>query len=131
MLGGGLGFLQGQYGLMIDQVIDFSVVLANGSTALVSADSDPDLFWALRGAGHNFGIVTQLNYRIYDMKGHEDWSYEVFTFTGNRLEECLTAINTIAKSQPAEAAHFGFLAKVLEVDPVNVSFHLHPFWGQS
>ena len=59
LLGGGHGILQGRYGLIADQLVSARMVLANGSAVTVSADSHPELFWAIRGAGHNFGIVVE------------------------------------------------------------------------
>jgi FAD/FMN-containing dehydrogenase len=57
-LGGGHGWLQGFHGLVSDNFVTFHMVLANGRAITVSESSYPDLFWAMRGAGHNFGIVT-------------------------------------------------------------------------
>ncbi|KAI3527600.1 hypothetical protein CSPX01_16853 [Colletotrichum filicis] len=68
VLGGGHGWLQGQYGLASDQVISAKVVLPDGRLVTASNYENPDLFWALRGAGHNFGIVTEWQYRVHDIK---------------------------------------------------------------
>ncbi|KAL1618639.1 hypothetical protein SLS54_007074 [Diplodia seriata] len=57
-LGGGISFFSGLYGWACDNVVDYEVVIANGSIINVSHDVEPDLFWALRGGGNNFGIVT-------------------------------------------------------------------------
>lgn len=79
-LGGGHGFLQGHYGLLSDQIISMRVVLADGSMVNVSADENEDLYWAMRGAGHNFGIVVSMKYKIYDIpEGKDVWSWESFT----------------------------------------------------
>jgi FAD/FMN-containing dehydrogenase len=64
MLGGGHGLLQGHYDLLADNLISARMVLANGTAVTVSSESNPDLFWAIRGAGHNFGIVTEFEYNI-------------------------------------------------------------------
>lgn len=63
-LGEGGGFKA--YGLMSDQFLALSVVLANGSELRVSTDENEDLFWAKQVAGHNFGIVTSVDYKIYE-----------------------------------------------------------------
>ncbi|KAI5843790.1 hypothetical protein DFP73DRAFT_550267 [Morchella snyderi] len=65
-LGGGHGRLQGRHGLMVDNILSAQLTIATGETITVSNTSYPDLFWALRGAGHNFGIVTEATYRIYE-----------------------------------------------------------------
>jgi len=64
-LGGGLGWLMGKYGLACDNLRSVDVVLADGRLVKASATSNPDLFWAMRGAGANFGVVTAFEYELH------------------------------------------------------------------
>ena len=65
-LGGGIGWFSRKHGLTCDNFVSLQVVLASGEVVEASADSHPDLFWALRGGGGSFGIVTRFTYQAYD-----------------------------------------------------------------
>ena len=66
-LGGGLGWLMAKHGLAADNVLGVELVTADGRVVDVNADSDPDLFWALRGGGGNFGIAASIKFRLHPM----------------------------------------------------------------
>ena len=64
-LGGGQGWLSGKHGLTIDNLLSVDLVTADGQLLTASAEQHPDLFWAMRGAGANFGIATSFEYRLH------------------------------------------------------------------
>lgn len=64
-LGGGLGWLMGKYGLAADNLRSAELVTADGDVRTASAEQDPDLFWAVRGAGANFGVATMMQYQLH------------------------------------------------------------------
>src|SRR5919205_1183318 len=63
-LAGGIGFLVRKHGMTIDNLLAAEIVTADGRLRRVDAQTEPDLFWALRGGGGNFGVVTRLKYRL-------------------------------------------------------------------
>jgi FAD/FMN-containing dehydrogenase len=64
-LGGGLGWLMGKHGMAVDSLRAVELVTATGEVVRASADDHPDLFWAVRGGGGNFGVATWLEYEVY------------------------------------------------------------------
>ena len=66
-LGGGVGFLVRKYGLTIDDLLAAEIVTADGEVLQVHADTEPDLFWAIRGGGGNFGVATRFRFRLHEV----------------------------------------------------------------
>lgn len=102
-LGGGLGKYMGYYGLVSDNIIHMSVVTANGSAITVSASENADLYWGMRGAGHNFGVVTKFRYKIYDYPNPNSY-YVTYTYTGDKVEAVFEQLNRLGNNgkQPKE-----------------------------
>ncbi|KAL9111384.1 MAG: hypothetical protein Q9227_004261 [Pyrenula ochraceoflavens] len=117
LMGGGHGFLQGQHGLLSDQLLEARMVLGNGSAVTVSKTSYPELFWAIQGAGHNFGIVTEYKTKIYDTAGRRNWAWETLTFSGDSLESVFNLHNSMLDGQPAQAVHYAVMSMNATLDP--------------
>jgi hypothetical protein len=66
-LGGGVGYLVRKHGLTIDDLLAADIVTADGQLLRVDAETHPDLFWAIRGGGGNFGVATRFHYRLHDV----------------------------------------------------------------
>ena len=66
-LAGGYGGLIGRFGLALDNLLSADVLLPDGTRVAAGPDGDPELFWALRGGGGNFGIVTSARYRLHPL----------------------------------------------------------------
>ena len=129
ILGGGHGWLQGRYGLAADQLISARMSLANGSAITVCENTNPDLFWAIRGAGHNFGVVTEVKMKIYDREPQQDqWAASGFVFTQDKMEDVFAVANEWLASpeRPVEMTHYGLFAFNPDIDPVNVGITIGP-----
>jgi FAD/FMN-containing dehydrogenase len=102
-LGGGIGHLTRKYGLSIDNLLGADMVLANGEQVHANADDHPDLFWAIRGGGGNFGVVTTFHFRANPVgtvvAGPTFWPIE-------ESAEVLSAYREFLPSAPRELTGF-------------------------
>lgn len=122
LLGGGHSLLQGQHGYSLDGLVSARVVLASGKVMEASRTKNADLFWALQGAGHNFGIVTALQVKTYDIPSN--WTVYSLVFTTDKIEALFSLINEFEEptiERPTKLALTGVFARIPAVDPVNVS----------
>ena len=106
-LGGGIGWLSGSHGLSCDNLISADVVTADGRSLTASADENPDLLWALRGGGGNFGVVTSLEFQLHPV-GPEvlaGW----LIFPADKAREFFPAVNEFTGNMPDEMNLITFL----------------------
>ena len=124
-LGGGVGHLSRKFGLTIDNLLEADMVLADGSFVTVNKNSHPDLYWAIRGGGGNFGIVTSFKFQAHPLKmvigGPTLWpieqAEEVIAWYDNFIHEVPEILN-------------GFLATmVIPGPPFPEHLHLKQFCG--
>jgi FAD/FMN-containing dehydrogenase len=98
-LGGGYGPLIGRCGLALDNVLDMQIVLADGRIVSANAEQNEDLFWALRGGGGNFGVVTAMRTRLHELPSvHSGMLVYPFTEAKSVLENC-AAVAAVAPDE--------------------------------
>jgi FAD/FMN-containing dehydrogenase len=109
-LGGGIGYLARKHGLTIDDLLAADVVTADGEIRRVDAEAEPDLFWAIRGGGGNFGVATRFRFRLHELD----------TIVGGMLMLPAT-VDTIAGFMAESAAspeELGTIANVMKAPPL-------------
>jgi FAD/FMN-containing dehydrogenase len=111
-LGGGMGWLARSHGLQADSVTAIELVTADGSLVRTDAQHDPELFWALRGGGGNFGIVTAIEFRLYPLRevfaGFMLWDWA-------HAERVLTAWAAWAETAPD---HVTTSFRIMQLPPI-------------
>lgn len=128
-LGGGIGWLVRRHGLTIDSLLGAEVVTADGELVIADVEQHPDLFWALRGGGGNFGVVTRLRYRLHEigpsfggmvvLPAERDVLTGLVTLAGDAPDD-LSMIIHAAKAPPAP-----FLPAEVHGRPVVMATFLH------
>jgi FAD/FMN-containing dehydrogenase len=125
-LGGGLGHLTRKCGLTIDNLLEADVVLASGERVCASADEHPDLFWALRGGGGNFGVVTSFLLRLHEIDtvvgGPTFWPVEAGA-------EVLSAYRDFLPNAPRELNGFFAFHTVPPAPPFPEAIHMRKVCG--
>lgn len=100
-LGAGYGWLSGQFGLTIDNLLSVTVVLADGSLVEASATEHPELFWGLRGAGYNFGVAVEFTYQAYE-RTNPVYS-GLMAFPPHQLENVVQLLNALLAEPDSRA----------------------------
>lgn len=120
-LGGGIGHLSRKYGLTVDNLLAADVVLADGTMVTASENEHPDLFWALRGGGGNFGVVTSFLFRAHPVDtviaGPTLWPIE-------QAPEVLRWYRTFIKEAPENLTGFFAFLKVPPAPPFPEDLHM-------
>jgi FAD/FMN-containing dehydrogenase len=125
-LGGGIGHLTRKCGLTIDNLLEADVVLASGERVRAAADENPDLYWAIRGGGGNFGVVTSFLFRLHDVGtvvgGPTFWPVEAGA-------EVLSAYREFLPGAPRELNGFFAFTSVPPAPPFPEELHLRKVCG--
>ena len=106
-LGGGIGWLSGSYGLSCDNLVSADVVMADGRSLTASVDEHPDLLWALRGGGGNFGVVTSLEYQLHPIGPEVLAGWLIFPI--DKVRDFFARVNDFTDSMPDEMNLITFL----------------------
>jgi FAD/FMN-containing dehydrogenase len=99
-LGGGFGWLTRKYGMTIDNLVSVDMVMADGKKLRASQNENTDLFWAIRGGGGNFGVVTQFEFQLFPVGPEVLAGLIVFPFS--QAKQILTKYRQFANSAPEE-----------------------------
>ena len=121
-LGGGTGYLTRKHGLTIDNLLEADVVLADGTFVTTNATSHPDLFWALRGGGGNFGVVTSFVFQAHPVS--EVYAGPIF-WDADDAPAVMRAYRDFLPTAPEELGIFVGLKTVPPTDPFP-----QPHWGK-
>jgi FAD/FMN-containing dehydrogenase len=99
-LGGGLGYLTRRFGWTVDSLAEVEIVTADSQIRTASRDENADLFWALRGGGGNFGVVTRFTYRLHEVG--PTITGGVIVWSADRVDDVLAAYRDLTESAPRE-----------------------------
>ncbi|RUS27206.1 hypothetical protein BC938DRAFT_483594 [Jimgerdemannia flammicorona] len=124
-LGGGYGFLSGQHGLTIDNLVEAEIVLADGSIHTIDENRMPDLFWAIRGAGNKFGCVTKVRLlagrAVFTYKAHDIpdkvWG-GMLVYPPNQLNALVEASEELVQKGHSKSACLLAIARGPDGNPV-------------
>ncbi len=112
-MGGGIGYLGRKYGLTLDNLLSVELINYNGDIITANETENPDLFWALRGGGGNFGVVVSFEFRLHEV-GPKLMSAQIFY----PIEECGKILRSYRKFSSQAADEIACYALVVKVPPV-------------
>ncbi|KAF1968485.1 FAD-binding domain-containing protein [Bimuria novae-zelandiae CBS 107.79] len=115
LLGAGHSLLQSQYGFALDGLVSVNVVLANGTATQASSITKEDLFWAIRGAGHNFGVITSYTVRTHPITS--TWSLYTFFYTEEQIDTVFSLVNGIDSPPATRDPKFFLLGWIVSPGP--------------
>ncbi len=120
-LGGGVGYNTRRYGATVDNLVSCDVVTADGRQARASERDNPDLFWALRGGGGNFGVVTSFEFRARPLPRQVAAGFIPFPL--EQAHDVLAALREYMPTAPRELAVVAALTQCPPMPPVPAEFH--------
>ena len=123
-LSGGMGLLHRKWGLACDNLVSVEIVTASGDVLTASEAENPDLFWAVRGGGGNFGVVTTFEYRLHQF-GPEAFAAAVI-YLGDNAEKILNAWWEFARHEPDEVTGQIILWTVPDIPEIPAEHHGKP-----
>ena len=124
-LSGGMGWLRRKYGLSCDNLISAEVVTAAGEVMTASDDEHPDLLWALRGGGGNFGVVTSFEFRAHPVSPEVAFAFALYP--AEEAQVVLRSSEAAIASAPEEIAPLAFFGRVPAAEPFPEEAHGKPF----
>lgn len=125
-LGGGIGWLCTLAGLTCDNLVGAELVTASGEVMQVTADSEPDVLWALKGGGGNFGVVTTFEYQLHRVGPLVNFGF--FFWRADRGREVLRHVREVVASLPADTAAFIAGTNAPNAPFVPTEFRDRPGW---
>ena len=120
-MGAGVGRYQGIHGLIIDSLLSVNLVTAAGNLVTASATQNPDLFWGIRGAGMNFGVVTSATYQVYDLTNGGEVQDADMIFLAPQNVSYFNTLASLSGKLPPELSLINYVAYNATADIVSLS----------
>ncbi len=126
-LGGGIGFLVRKYGMTIDDLLAAEIVTADGQLRYIGEKADPDLFWAIRGGGGNFGVVTRFKFRLHEVG--PTITGGLIAWSADRADDVLATYQELTASAPRELTVAALIRLAPPAPFVPEEWHFKPVVG--